>query len=544
MKVGGWRIRLVVASAAWAYLLSSPPGFVGPVKAAEPSPPTSASAPLASAALPWYGYADAGALAPAVVPTAYYGGCLHRGRAEQTNPQFPLNDRDATLQIPTEPRAATPPRDEGPGYGATTDQEPESPSPTARDFGDLSRMAGGGGGERSALPTLQGDTTWAGQFAFPAVGSTDGGQVMPLGTPVVHPTIPGADLYVMGGIYPDAATGQLTAATVFVLSSPLLGYDMINWAENGSILPQDRVFYDYRHFDAVGSLDIIGSNWYPIHGGTEWVFVNWVPTYSRTLSVDRHMIGFERTLGKNSSFEFRLPFHSQIVPDGSMAPDGAGNFAVSGDALQIGNVGLSWKTFLLNRPKVKVTGGLGLQLPTSVDTSFEFKAYYQDSGVTKARINAYVEQNNETVWLAPFLGLVYAPSERYFAQMLMQLDIPLNESSAEVVFQNEQVTGGIPVTTSITQDVHLNYNPLLRINPQFGYVLWDHPDAMVNRVTGLMEVNVNSMLGNGPLEHVVNLGPSLAFDVGHTEISVGSLVPVTGDHAYDWELAARVNHFF
>ena len=185
--------------------------------------------------------------------------------------------------------------EDGEDKGRQSDQK-KTAEPSV-DLSNLGAMAGGAAGTGSALPTLQGDTTWGGRPAFPQVitpAITLGYPGLPTLTnnvdhmvfSVSTSTVPGffdvdsnglpetlksADL-VFGIVGFDLSLFGGPAHTFFplsamLMSSPLIGYDMINWAENGSVIPQNRVFFDYRHFDAVGSIELVNFNGPdPAHG--------------------------------------------------------------------------------------------------------------------------------------------------------------------------------------------------------------------------------------------------------------------------------------
>ena len=151
----------------------------------------------------------------------------------------------------------------------------------APDLSDLGAMAGGAATlTEPSLPFMMGDTTWGGRPAFPQVIAPARWSHSHPGLPILTTAEPlglrglRAKFLVTGdgsagvaqvgrpGAGPAGIPGPARINTylpfgAMLLSSPIIGYDMINWAENGCILPQDRVFFDYRHFDAVGSVEIV-----------------------------------------------------------------------------------------------------------------------------------------------------------------------------------------------------------------------------------------------------------------------------------------------
>jgi len=393
------------------------------------------------------------------------------------------------------------------------------------------------------MPTIQGDTTWGGHYVFPGVGITrpdvnnvrtvyPDATLQPVGVNIAE-----AD-WAIGFGY-DPLTNDADAGVA--LASPILGYDMINWAENGSIIPQNRVFFDYRHFDSVGYL----TAWNPGPNGTH-------NFYTHDFSVDRYVLGFERTFWNGlMSFEARLPFHSQADARLNLTYEEAPD-----NSLQIGNIGFAWKTYLVRRRNWVLTGGLGLQLPTAVDTQFvwDVRVGPVADPTDRDRHTAELVQANETVWLTPFFGLLLNPEGRMFAQTLFQVDVPLNTSHASLNYDIYPVN---PDGTDVERNwanllyhysspLGISFDPLLRIDTQIGYWLYQNPCATLSSLAAILEVNCTSTLGaaEGFSQNIVNLGPAIVANIGRTETAVGMLVPVTEDQAYEWELAVRLNRRF
>jgi hypothetical protein len=107
-----------------------------------------------------------------------------------------------------------------------------------------------------------------------------------------------------------------------------------------------------------------------------------------------------------------------------------------------------------------------------------------------------------------------------------------------------KTVASLPAAGNVAKVIDVAFNPVNRLNPQFGYWLGNDSKGIVTSMAGMLEVNVNSMVDAGELENVVNLGPSVVCNIKKTEVAAGMLVPVASDEAYKWELAFRVNRLF
>jgi hypothetical protein len=447
--------------------------------------------------------------------------------------------------------------------------EKAEPEPEPELF-DLGAMAGGAAGTGAALPTLQGDTTWGGRPAFPhviapALDLTYPGPGLPIyndntnhlvfqasGNFKVDPgplpqSLKSADL-VLGLLGFPVATNSYLPFSAMLLSSPIIGYDMINWAENGTITPQDRVFLDYRHFDAVGSVELISLKAPDAtHQNAYYSQQQFSP-----LSVDRYCLGVEKTFRDGLwSVEVRLPFESKAAAAQTFGPG-----EPLADDFAIGNVGLALKRYLVRSDRWTITGGLGLQLPTAPPTDLTYKTHF---GMIWYQLfvefdeTLRVQQANETVWLNPFLGVCYDGHGPLFAQGMFQLCVPLNQSSATVTtdvpngrisFFDEELFNFNTTPIHERARITMAFEPLFRANVDLGCWLYQNSSGRVNWLAALLEVNNTNTIGTRYSSNIVNLGPQLAMGIGKTKLDAGMLVPVTGDQAYKSEFVFRVNRRF
>ena len=156
-------------------------------------------------------------------------------------------------------------------------------------------------------------------------------------------------------------------------------------AEGGTILPQDRFFMRYNYIDAVRYAD------------------------GRGIGLNRFTPGFERALLDGlASFELRAPLAAGTTTTSTY--DGVSGFSNDRD-VRFGNLSLYGKLLLVERETVAISGGMGVALPTA-----------QDLRVQNLNGSPMLEIANQSVRLQPFLGALYAPSERWYAHGFAQFD--------------------------------------------------------------------------------------------------------------------------
>lgn len=374
------------------------------------------------------------------------------------------------------------------------------------------------------------------------------------------PTLQGDVGYVCGTL---SIAGQNASVT-----HPTWGCSRLNLAENGTPLPQDRLFFDYRHFQNVVKTDVFS--------------VAGVSNNERLLNVDRFVFGGERTFANGlMSVELRVPFNYQINDTLELGRISNVDYGIpiTSENFQLGNVGLVWKTLLRQTDYWTLSGGVGVKLPTAPDvmirsriSNSDIPAYDVDGTflgnlhVDLLEVAAMVA--NDSVDLIPFFGVTYAPNDRFFAQGLLQINTPLNGTRG--VLGVHGAIGGADL--NIADDKELAWQTLLRVNAQFGYWLYRNPSARINAVAGILEVNYTGTLTAAdsakfrlldavpPLSdnldltignekgstHLVNIGPSMAFLAGRTEIAPGFILPLNGgdEKPFDWEFDLRINRRF
>ena len=365
------------------------------------------------------------------------------------------------------------------------------------------------------------------------------------------------------------------------LGHPNFGCSHLNLAENGSPMPQDRIFFGYRHWENPVETDVFSSP------GVD---------NSATLNVDRYTFGFEKTFLRGlMSLELRVPFNSQLTNNmyiEDVHGDSGGTIPVTSTEFNLGDVAFAFKGILLQRRCWAITGGLGVKLPTAPDVTIE--AHVDDDGfdIGNDEVDAYLDIRamvaNETVCLSPFIGYTCRPTNRFFSQGFLQIEIPLNETQAVMGIEGTftdvtDVTNSFPISGVLGphDGAELTWQTLMRLNMQFGYWLYQNPCARhVDAIAAIFEVHYTTTLEDaetlgphtlingwqidgvtpggshsdvtvevGNLANrvdIVNLGFATPVKMGCTEITPGVTVPLsTGDNKpFDWEFALMVNRRF
>lgn len=117
------------------------------------------------------------------------------------------------------------------------------------------------------------------------------------------------------------------------------------------------------------------------------------------------------------SFELRAPFVANTITTSTLD----GSTFTSGNDARFGNLSLFGKVLLVDREKLAISGGLGIALPTARD----IRVSYADG-------TPLLNISNQSVRLQPFLGALYTPSIRFFAQGSLQFDVAANGNSVAI----------------------------------------------------------------------------------------------------------------
>jgi hypothetical protein len=303
------------------------------------------------------------------------------------------------------------------------------------------------------------------------------------------------------------------SATVVIPSSAGMVVGRMKLAENVSPIPRDRVFFNYSFFDNV-------------------------PLRSPGINVSRFTPGFEKTfLNEIASFEFRAPFASTLNSQFSVdTPASSGH-------VEFGDTFLALKALLMVRSTWAMSGGLSVTLPTADDTT-----------VALSDGTELVKFDNKSVHVMPFVGGLWTPNDRFFAQGFVQVDVDAN---GDPVYVNRFGTGLL--SSGRMQETNFMYLDL-----GMGYWLYRPNANTAGCITGIaptLEIHHNASLQ--PTD-VIQSGP---FQIGQRQqniqitdvvigaaiecnsrstISVGYVAPIgnTADQPFDGELRVFWNRWF
>jgi len=252
--------------------------------------------------------------------------------------------------------------------------------------------------------------------------------------------------------------------------------------------------------------------------------------------VDRYTLGLEKTFFDGRwSVDLRLPFSNPYEFQ-------AGGFGVEGGA--VGNVSVILKRLLRATDEGALAAGLTIGTPTGSDVRV------QDGGV-------HYTLENQAVHLAPFIGFLRMPSECFFYQGFLQVDVPTNGNQIDYLDTGGGLSGSLGTLTDQTA---------LYVDLSAGYWLYRHPDAfLLTGVASLVEFHYATALGDadvvsgtfggttvrfGDLHNpgdVANVTVGLHTELrGHTTLRVGGVFPLhdSPGRPFDAELHVMLDRLF
>jgi hypothetical protein len=303
------------------------------------------------------------------------------------------------------------------------------------------------------------------------------------------------------------------------------GVGRVKIAENTSPLPRDRIFHNFSYFDNV-------------------------PLAAGGVNVSRFTPGFEKTLFDGvMSVEMRFPM--AVTLDNTIVVDGVTNT----DEVEFGNLSVPLKVLLYADPTFACSLGLQVTLPTADDT----RVFLQNG-------TELVHIENEAVHLMPFLGALYTPNDRFFAQGFLQFDVDSGGNGVSALGVTPVLDQATNLTllqtnSSLTYVGNLRDATLMYIDVGLGY--WLFRNSAARGLTGLapiFEVHVNQSIEKAEVlsTNVLRIG-SVSDNVSTTNAVIGANLQFgqnTGltiayatplsDSPYDFDGEVRVlfNHIF
>lgn len=371
------------------------------------------------------------------------------------------------------------------------------------------------------------------------------------------------------------------------IAHPTFNCSRLNISENNRTLTTDRVYCSYRHF----------------HNATPFA----VYDLSDTLDIDRYTLGLERRFaGGLWSIELRQPIDYRLksnttttLADLNGDPfDGAELVSLNdGRAAEFANLSVILKRMLVERRRFAMSCGLGLTLPTAQDLTYNATVdnvfLLADNAippfVAQAFYDLEVRVDNRTVYLAPFLSWAHRPTDRFFHQGFLQIEVAANpqqvtledNGSTAIVFQTPPAFVALWTVDGVfggEASVPLHAQTLMRLNLGCGCFLVDEPrNRYLKQLAALFEVHYttplqDAVLSDLPLEFIEVTGggavPNDAADpvvgnlnsridivnatlggsakIGKTTITNGFTAPLTdsNNRGFDFEYNLQVQREF
>jgi hypothetical protein len=429
------------------------------------------------------------------------------------SPDMSLIPAPSVTGVPSAPPMSTVPPAENNSppnsFSLGDNSPPAAPTPQAPSPSDSNSINFSDGGAASPAPTAAGPNA-ASLFA----ANMGAGAVGGFGSVLSGATTPEmmGDFFGPGGVPSVFSRDSNTYVTA--IPNAAYGLGRMKLAENNSPIPRDRIFFNYSLFTGV-------------------------PLANEPVTVNRFSPGFEKTfLGGLASFELRTPFGSTI--DNDVFADGS----TTNQEVQFGNLFLGLKGVLLQKDNWLLTSGASLLLPTAADTRV----------IDPMSDREFLRINNESTHIMPFIGGAYLPTNRLFAQWMVQCDIDANGNSVIVTDGNaaESKIGTL-------QDFTLLYTDM-----SIGYWLYKAGRGERRAITGIApvtELHYNRALTEGDVVSDdrnivsgvlsdfdnVNIQVGVIFDIRrNSRLGLGYATPLGNkfDRVFDNEFRVTYNRYF
>lgn len=318
-------------------------------------------------------------------------------------------------------------------------------------------------------------------------------------------------------------------------------------ADDNSPLPQDRVSFRYNYFNNSQSVTGVSSA-PPVFSESLGAFVQ--PTTTKNYNVNLYTFQFEKTfLDDQFSLEFRVPFFTGLashlninagtvtgigpavdlngqpigilqngrivtLPNSNATPLQAlqvnstpGNTLGHSDT-EWGDLSLILKGLAYRSDWLALSGGVAVTFPTAEDTHVTVTDYLGNPQFNNLQIQRVRDfhVNNEIWGLTPFVAFLATPSDRFFTQGFLAVDVPLN---TEKVTFSETTPISLPGTTlatgpgivnpPINVTDHLREQTLLQADIGAGYWLVRNCDGFLSGIAPTLELHYTTTLNNADI---------------------------------------------
>jgi len=248
-------------------------------------------------------------------------------------------------------------------------------------------------------------------------------------------------------------------------TTPGLNVGFVKLAENVSPMPRDRVFFNMSYFH------------------------NSFFSQNVRADINRFMPGFEKTFFDGfTSIEIRTPFAATL--DSTQSYDAsAGTGITSYRNIEWGNMSVIFKGLIAETETSALTGGIMVQCPTA--QAVRIKSVGQDQELAAGNDLVFVD--NQSVHVMPFVGFIWAPTNRLFTQTLLQIDVDTNGNPA---YANVLLTDNIKQAGNYAG--RLTYPTYMYLGLSAGYWVYKNNSrsAWLTGIAPLLEMHYNQSLTN------------------------------------------------